>query len=349
MNHAVPDAAAADWWALLWDSGVLALGVLGPDRRYRAVNDALCRLLETDAATVLGWDYERVGHPLDLDTELDAFVRLAEGAPSVTYTRRFRTAREHEVTATVQALAGTDGTVLQIVLPGVHAAPAPTGIAGRTLEQLAAALSHDAQEPVRQLGVAAGLLMQRLEPLLGTHERERAMLHGMEHNAVRLGRQMRALVRYARLGAPVIDPTPRPLRALIEAACAQVPFPSAITREITVPPDAQVRCDPAQVTAALVELLRNAVAAHAPGRPTLVAISAEPTADHWVVSVRDDGVGIAAADQPRLFRLFAASGPGAGAGVGLALVRAVAEGHGGGARVESVQGVGTTARLLLPR
>jgi len=351
MNRTSADADGADgsaWWPLLWNSGALALAVLGPDRRYCAVNDAFCRLLEGDAAMLLGWSYERVGHPLDLDAELDAFVRLAEGAPAVTYVRRFRTARGHELTSTVQAIAGAEGAVLQVLLPGTAAASTLPGNSAKILEQIGAALSHDAQEPVRQLGVTAGLLMQRLEPLLGPHEREQALLQGMEDNAVRLGRQMRALVRYARLGAPVIDPAPRPLRALMDAARAQVAIPSRIALHDTIASEIQVRCDPAQVTLALVELLRNASAAHAPDRPTTITLSAESTTDRCTVVVRDDGVGIAAVDQPRLFRLFAASGPGAGAGVGLALVRAVAEGHHGEVGLESAQGVGTVVRFSLP-
>lgn len=345
MKTTATDAAR---WSLLWDSGAVALAVLGPDRRYRAVNSALCRLLEADAATLTAWSYERIGHPLDLEVELDAFVRLADGAPSVSYMRRYRTARDHEVSATVQAIAGTDDSVLQVVIPGSAPAALPTGNAAQLLAHLAAALSHDAQEPVRQLGVSAGLLQQRLGPLLSAHERERDLLLGMERNAVRLGRQMRALVRYARLGPPQIDPTPRPLRTLIDQARAQAGIPTTITIHDTVGAEVLVRGDVAQLTSALNELLRNASAPHAPGRPTTITITAESVAGRCIVAIGDDNVGIAASDQPRLFRLFAASGPGAGAGVGLALVRAVAEGHGGEVHLQSTQGVGTVVRLSLP-
>jgi signal transduction histidine kinase len=339
-----PDAA---WWPLLWDAGVLALAVLGTDRRYRAVNAATCRLLEADAATLQGWSYERVGHPLDLDVELDAFVRLGEGARSAAYTRRYRTARDREFTAAVQVIAGPDDTLLQIITPAV----APVAVApsnGTLLEQVAAALSHDAQEPVRQLGVSAGLLMERLESLIPAEGRERSLLQGMERNAVRLNRQLRALVRFARLGQVVIDPAPRALRPLIEMAITQVPIPDHVGLEVNVEPTVLVRADRAQLTTAVVELLRNAIAPHAPGRPTRVVIAAQLLDGRLHISIRDDGVGIAAADQPRLFRLFAASGPGSGPGIGLAVVRAIAEGHGGSVLVDSAQGGGTTAVLILP-
>jgi two-component system OmpR family sensor kinase len=336
------------WWPLLWDAGVVALAQVGADRRYRAVNAALCRLLDADAETLLGWSYERVGHPLDLDAELDAFVRLAEGAGAVSYARRFRTARDREFTATVQAVAGAEGAVLQVIIPGAACATKPS-LHAQVLEQVAAALSHDAQEPVRHLGVSAGVLLECLGPLVATKERERSLLLGMERHAVRLNRQLRALVRFARVGTPVIDPVAHPLRPVVERALAQVPIPGSVRIEDTIPADIQVRCDRHQLTTALVELLRNAIAPHAPGRPTVVALSAGIAGGALTISVRDDGVGIAATDQPRLFRLFAAGGPGAGPGIGLALVRVIAESHGGSVRVESAQGIGTTVVVTLPR
>ena len=343
MSH--PDPL---WWPLLWNSGTVALAVLGPDRRYRAVNEALCRLLEGDAATLSGWSYERVGHPLDLDAELDALVRLAADASTVTYVRRFRTAREREVNATVQAFAGADDHIMQVIIPaGAVSPPAPDVHARKRLEQLAAALSHDAQEPVRQMGVSAGVLNERLEPLLSTLDRDRSVLLGMERNAVRLNRQLRALVRFARLGAPVIDPVPCPLRRLVDRACEQVPFPAGVTLDDTIPNTVSLRCDGEQIITALVELLRNALAAHVPARPTRVTLGLEQGQGHLTVSVIDDNVGIATVDLPRLGKLFATSGPGAGAGVGLALVRAIAEAHGGELKIASTQGVGTVVRLSL--
>lgn len=338
----------SEWWSRLWDAGVVACAVLGPDRRYRAVNSALCRLLDADAPTLLTWNYERVGHPLDLDAELDAFVRLADGAGAVTYARRFRTAQEREFHATVQAIGGPQDTVLQLIQPSAAPQRPPAHHAASRLDQVASALSHDAQEPVRQIGVAAGLLLERLAPQLTTQTREQAMLQGMERNAVRLNRQLRGLVRFARLGDAQIDPAPRPLRMVVDAAVAQVPLPERVRFVDTIAAEQMVRCDRAHLAAALAELLRNAVAPHDPARPTTVELAASSADGRLTISVRDDGVGIAALDQPRLFRLFAASGPGAGAGIGLALVRAVAEEHGGSVRLESAPGVGTTVFLTLP-
>jgi signal transduction histidine kinase len=71
-----------------------------------------------------------------------------------------------------------------------------------------------------------------------------------------------------------------------------------------------------------------------------------------VVSVRDDGVGIAAADHVRIFEEFQQVGQSQlqeGTGLGLALSRRFVELHGGRLWVESEPGQGSTFMFTLPR
>lgn len=71
-----------------------------------------------------------------------------------------------------------------------------------------------------------------------------------------------------------------------------------------------------------------------------------------VLDISDTGVGIARADQPRVWdRLFRAdpSRSERGLGLGLSLVRAVVEAHGGEVRLTSEPGQGTSVAIRLPR
>ena len=71
-----------------------------------------------------------------------------------------------------------------------------------------------------------------------------------------------------------------------------------------------------------------------------------------VLAVRDRGIGIPAADLPRIFeryhRAANAAGQFAGTGIGLAGARQIVEQHGGAIAVESAEGAGSTFTVRLP-
>jgi signal transduction histidine kinase len=99
----------------------------------------------------------------------------------------------------------------------------------------------------------------------------------------------------------------------------------------------------------LFNLLTNALKFTARGGH--VAVTARGDGDEVLVSVSDDGIGIAAADHARIFEEFQQVGPSQvqeGTGLGLALSRRFVELHGGRLWVESEPGKGSTFRFTLP-
>jgi signal transduction histidine kinase len=114
----------------------------------------------------------------------------------------------------------------------------------------------------------------------------------------------------------------------------------------TLPP---VRFDGAAVSQALVNLIDNATKYSGADRNVIISVAAP--AGTVVIEVADRGIGIAAAEQARIFDRFyrVANGTGKGGyGLGLFLVRHIAEAHGGRAEVESEPGHGSRFRLILP-
>ncbi|MEP7052915.1 MAG: HAMP domain-containing sensor histidine kinase [Pseudomonadota bacterium] len=86
-----------------------------------------------------------------------------------------------------------------------------------------------------------------------------------------------------------------------------------------------------------------------------VELSAEKSADgaHLVVAVKDRGIGISPADQPRIFEPFFRSDPSrtratGGVGLALAVVRRIVVAHRGTIEVESELGTGTRFVITLP-
>lgn len=99
-------------------------------------------------------------------------------------------------------------------------------------------------------------------------------------------------------------------------------------------------------------LLDNAVNYSHPGG--CITVAANETQNEIILSVADEGVGIPAADLPRIFERFyradrARSRELGGTGLGLSIVKHIAQLHGGDVSAKSEQGKGTVIRVLLPR
>ncbi|HKS99610.1 MAG TPA: HAMP domain-containing sensor histidine kinase [Rugosimonospora sp.] len=114
---------------------------------------------------------------------------------------------------------------------------------------------------------------------------------------------------------------------------------------------APVPADPGRLERALVNIVGNAVKFSPAGGSVRVHAGRDGTG--VVVTVADQGIGIPAGEQPRVFQpLFTASNAVArrlnGAGLGLVVARLIARAHGGQLVVGSVQDAGTTVRLVLP-
>jgi signal transduction histidine kinase/putative methionine-R-sulfoxide reductase with GAF domain len=114
---------------------------------------------------------------------------------------------------------------------------------------------------------------------------------------------------------------------------------------------APVLADRDRLLTIVTNLMDNAVKYSPKGGPVEVSLTAR--AGTALVRVRDHGLGIAAADLPRLFTRFgrivtAGNSHIPGTGLGLYLAREVARMHGGDITVESEEGVGSTFVLALP-
>jgi two-component system phosphate regulon sensor histidine kinase PhoR len=102
---------------------------------------------------------------------------------------------------------------------------------------------------------------------------------------------------------------------------------------------------------AVTNLIDNAIKYSEPGRE--VKVAARRQHGETVISVQDEGCGIASEHLPRLFERFyrvdrARSRKLGGTGLGLAIVKHIVQAHGGHIEVASVPGEGSTFSIHLP-
>jgi signal transduction histidine kinase len=133
-------------------------------------------------------------------------------------------------------------------------------------------------------------------------------------------------------------------RSLIDAAGIQVEYNIADR----LPP---VLGDEAALRRAFQNLVANAVKYGAAG--AWIGVRARQSGRDVLVTIADRGIGIAPADQARIFEPFyrapeVIAAQIQGAGLGLSLVKRIVEAHGGRIAVQSAQGSGSEFTVVLP-
>jgi signal transduction histidine kinase len=209
--------------------------------------------------------------------------------------------------------------------------------------EFAASLAHEVRNPLTAIRVDLQLAEEELaEGSVGREAQERAL-----QEVARLDDSVTKALRVARTGS--IEAESLDLRTAIRAA-ANAARPVFAERGATLRVHLGENVLPISGDAGALEdlflnLLRNAAQALEAGGTA--EVSAEVGEARVTVVVRDDGVGIPAELQDRVFEPLFSTRP-EGTGLGLTVARRVAVAHGGDLALESTPGEGTTVRVTLP-
>jgi signal transduction histidine kinase len=167
-----------------------------------------------------------------------------------------------------------------------------------------------------------------------------------------MDRLIRDVLSFARISRTDIQVAPVNLDELIRDILRERPelhAPGVVQVQHPLHP---VMGHDASLTQCLTNLLDNAAKFVAPGTPPRVQVFTEVRNDRVRINVRDNGIGIDAESQKRLFAIFQRLNPAGtyqGTGVGLAIVRRAAERMHGKVGVDSSPGLGSTFWVELPK
>ena len=214
-------------------------------------------------------------------------------------------------------------------------------------------VSHEFRTPLTLIMGPVEELRARLDPADKAAAQELDVIY---RNGLRLGKLVNTLLDFSRIKAGRMQASFEPLDlGAFTTELASV-FQSAIERagmryEVDCPSlSAPVYIDREMWEKVVFNLLSNALKFTFGGT---VSVSLREQNGQAALRVADTGVGIAAAEIPRLFDRFhrienAPSRSNEGSGIGLALVRELVGLHGGTITAESTENVGTTFTVRLP-
>ena len=224
----------------------------------------------------------------------------------------------------------------------------------RLKDEFLSLVSHELRTPLTSIRGYLDLVLDEEAGELNPEQRR--FLKAVERNSGRLLRLVGDLlfVAQADAGRLTLERAKVDLAALA-ADCVEAARPVADQRSIelhleAVPVPALVG-DRGRLAQVLDNLVSNALKFTPEGGR--VEVRTSTTDDHVYLEVEDSGIGIPAAEQPRLFDRFfravsATEQAIPGTGLGLAIVKAIVEAHAGRIEVVSAPGKGTTFVVKLP-
>jgi len=224
----------------------------------------------------------------------------------------------------------------------------------RARRDFLANVSHEFKTPLTAIqGFSETLLGGALED----SRNNRRFLEIIRDHALRLERLTSDLLRLSQIESGNLQLDMRPVAvADILEPCLETARLKADAKGIALEADCvgalpPVTGDIRSLQEILQNLLDNAVRYTPPGGRVLIRAASGPS--QVVISVCDNGIGIAKSEQERIFERFyrvdaARSRESGGTGLGLSIVKHLVEVHGGSIRVESELGRGSAFHVSLP-
>jgi signal transduction histidine kinase len=215
-------------------------------------------------------------------------------------------------------------------------------------------VSHELRTPLAAIYGAAMTLRREDVPL--SPEQREGMLGVVSGEAERLARIVNEILLASRLDSDLVevsigDVDAGELAATVVAA-AGAHLPENVDLRLLVPPDLPpISADADKLRQVLVNLVENAIKYSPDGGEVEVALATVPGRLRF--SVRDEGLGVPAAEQSRIFEKFYRLDPDltrgvGGTGLGLYICREIVRRMDGRIWVDSQPGVGSTFSFELP-
>lgn len=216
---------------------------------------------------------------------------------------------------------------------------------------LVATVSHEIRSPLTSVKGFTSTMLNKWDRF--SDEQKRTMLETINHDADRVTRLLKELLAVSRIDAGRVQMHREMVDvvAVVEGLAERVRHrEEGLGRDLVIDVDGvtgRLFVDPDKIEQVFANLIENALR-YAPDSQVRVRLALEEGGLH--VTVSDDGPGIPADQQRRVFEKF---GRGreqrrSGTGLGLYITRGLVQAHGGRVWCESTEGVGATFHVVFP-
>ena len=340
----------------IFDQAAVGIGMRSLDGRWLRVNKRLCDILGCTPDQVLAnrfidesaglavemphvrpdgvevWVHSATALVVDSEDKPDCLIAVVEDI----------TARKEAERQASLLTASLEERVLQRT--------AELAEANKGLESFSYSVSHDLRTPLRAISGFAQILARRHRTSL--NEEGRHYMDNIVRASAQMGKLIEDLLGYSRLGRRTVRMTTVELADVLGEVMSALAHRISETRgSVDVPATLPaVRGDTTLIFQILSNLLENALTYCKPGAAPRVQVRCRAEGSRVVLSVRDEGIGIAKEHFDTVFGVFQRlhdQDRYPGTGIGLATVKRAASLLGGSISLESTVGEATTFHVHL--
>lgn len=382
--------SAALIWSLSWrlsaDIGAATLAMERAEQNFEAIretlfelsivsvadasgkiidcNDAFCQISGYSREELLGQDHRIINsgrHPKAF--WVDVWRRIASGKPwRGDVCNRAKDGSLYWVDSIIAPFKGADGKINRYVSirnditarkhfeSEVISANEALTIRNRELDEFTYVASHDLQEPLRKLISFSKLLSMDIGGDLP--ENAANDLKFITDAAARMQTLVQDLLELSRAGRRDLNMGPVDLNDCVDRAlyalASRVEETRARIEKANLP---MVTGNATMLTQLYQNLIGNALKYMRSGQTPEIQLTAEKIDNHWLLGVRDNGLGIKTEYLEVIFAPFKrlhGRNQYEGTGIGLSICRKVVERHGGRIWAESEHEQGTHFKFTLP-
>jgi len=218
----------------------------------------------------------------------------------------------------------------------------------KELEVFSYSVSHDLKAPLRAISQLASWIVEDSAPLLDQDGQEK--LNMLIDRTQHMHRLIDGILAYSRIGRITEKVSSVDLNVVIADLVSLLDPPATIhiTTENLLP---VITGEPTHIHQVFQNLLSNAIR-YMDKPKGFIRVKSEEMEDGWLISIADNGPGIAEKYHEKIFQMFQTLGTPKdedSTGIGLALVKRIIEKWGGVIWVESKEGQGCTFFFTIPK
>ena len=220
----------------------------------------------------------------------------------------------------------------------------------KELEQFAYAASHDLKEPLRMIGTYTQLIEKRIGTKLDESSKE--YMFFVVDGVKRMQHLLDDLLEYSRLGKNTNlkeNDLNKTLLLVVNNLMLQMKETNAVIYATDLP---VIYSSSTEMMQLLQNIISNGLKFQAPNVSPKITIKSREKKDHYLISITDNGIGIPAENQHKVFSMFErlhSKTEYEGTGIGLSTCKKIVNNLGGKIWLNSKEGQGTTFFFTLPK